>query len=241
MKIEPYIWKAFWIRRALGEEQEKPVPAVGVTPGHVELPENLWWRIERRLDEEQARQSSGLVLRRRYRRRWSMAAAAALVLILLVSLSLMFRVTNGGNGQPAGVQVQNRDVVIRYVKVDDRPARAVYLQPGKLKDRVIVWVKKQRGCCQRKHLRDFFTRNDRLGGPSGWRSHVSDESKDLVPADHFIGHHDGFLGIVGTVFNYQADFAAMDAPGLIDFPGSHFQSQLYLHAPAGNGPAQILV
>lgn len=142
-------WQAFWLKRhlsccpkcleALGLVEEKPLDQIGVTPARAEslVPGNQWDQIT----VNPGIGSSQPVSRGRYVRKWQsvLIPTTAAILLLAVSLGVLF---NKGTGRKTtGVQVQNQDIVIRFVSVDDRPAEAVYVQPGD-DDRVIIWVKK---------------------------------------------------------------------------------------------------
>lgn len=140
-------WQAFWLERHLsrcpkcldawGPVEEKPMEPVGITPARAEplAPQDLWYRVK--TDAETGFSPPAPRERRVWRWRMALVPAAAAILLLAV----LFIPEKGTGKKISEVQVENRDIIIRYVNVDHRPAEAVYVQPGD-DDRVIVWVKK---------------------------------------------------------------------------------------------------
>ncbi len=139
-------WQALLIRRhfascpvcreELAPDEDFLPAAVGFTPENVELPENLWNRIEARIKEKIPAGGSQI----RWHG-WKWAAAAAVILILLLLPSPLRKDSNPPlSGNERHMVVRNREIVIHSIMVENRQAQTVYFQPGN-QDRLIVWVK----------------------------------------------------------------------------------------------------
>ena len=152
-------WRAFCIDRHFSAcprcredffAADSPGP-IGITPGKVKIPPDLWWNINKRIQEIQRPHHPGLAknktkIKKKIKWRpgdifnWKWAAAALVILILLVPFIILKKGTNN-TGSEKLIVVEDREIIIQSIKVENQPAKVVYFQPGS-KDRLIVWVKK---------------------------------------------------------------------------------------------------
>jgi len=111
---------------------------VGFTAQRVQLPENNAREILGRIDE---RRSITQNVTRPIRRHRLQLAVGVLVLTVLVPLFLFVKegLLRGGEH---GEEFRYREIVIRHVSVENKPANVIYFQPEQ-PDRVIVWINKR--------------------------------------------------------------------------------------------------
>jgi hypothetical protein len=155
------VWQAFLMQRHLSScpacreefstdtEAHLHLESVGITADRVELPHDLWTRVENEIIARQSQQSQQKVKNLSGKRpvtgkRLALAGTAALFLLLVLSFTLLKKSANPPPppDEPAKLDmvVNNRQIVIHSIRVENRPARTVYFQPGS-NDRLIVWVK----------------------------------------------------------------------------------------------------
>ena len=148
------VWQAFLIRRHFSlcpacREAFSPVEkirSIGVTPDNVRVPADLWENIKKRIAPVQDRHWRGAeavdrrVVRRASTRRLAVAGAAAMILLFIISLVVLHKGPDFGSSERS-IVVQNRKIIIHSIKVENRPAKTVYFQPGS-SNRLIVWAKK---------------------------------------------------------------------------------------------------
>ena len=124
---------------------------IGITPDKVKVPPDLWWNINKRIEEIQHPHHPGLVenkakIKKKIKWRpgdifnWKWAAATVVILILLVPFIILRKGANN-TGSEKLIVVEDREIIIQSIKVENQPAKVVYFQPGS-KNRLIVWVKK---------------------------------------------------------------------------------------------------
>ncbi len=116
---------------------------IGITPDKVEVPPELWWNINKRIEEIQHPHHPGLVKNKAKIKKkiiWKWAAATVVILLLLVPFIILRKGTDN-TGSEKLIVVENREIIIQSIKVENQPANVVYFQPG-TKNRLIVWVKK---------------------------------------------------------------------------------------------------
>jgi len=124
---------------------------IGITPGKVNVPAEVWWNISKRIEKIELSHYPGLEKNKTKIKKkmkwspgdtfnWKWAVAVVVILLLLVPF-VLFRERTGNTKIEKPVVVENREIIIQSIKIENQPANVVYFQPGS-KNRIIVWVKK---------------------------------------------------------------------------------------------------
>jgi hypothetical protein len=149
-------WRAFCIHRhfsACPKCREEffaadSIGPIGITPGKVKVPADVWWNINKRIEEIQHPDHPGLVKNKAKIKKkinwdtfnWKWAVATVVILFLVVPFIILRKGTDNTRSVKF-IVVENREIIIQSIKVENQPANVVYFQPGS-KNRLIVWVKK---------------------------------------------------------------------------------------------------